>query len=160
MSLIKIFLFIWPFIKEMVLGEKSMREAARDNKMKVLLAIVLSCSLVVNIFSVNRLWTLSQEYLDLRKEHALLDGKYKKIASGEHSPLKPVAAIRPPQVIDESPDAPVTKKPAKKHKSKKTTHTEPEDIDDINAERIRQLKQDFEKIKQREESHNKTVASH
>lgn len=159
MSLIKIFMFIWPFIKEMVLGDRSVRETARDNKLKVLLAFVLAASLVMNIFSVNRLWTLSQQYLDLRKEYAFLDGKYKKLVSGESIPKALPAQLPVRQKVEEQP-APVLKK-NKKQKGKKAADAEPsveEESDKVHAERIRKLKEDFEKIKMREEGHNKTLA--
>lgn len=158
MSLVKILMFIWPFIKEMVLGDRSVGEAARENKMKLLLTVVLTASIGLNIFSVHRLWTLSQQYLDLRKEYATLDAKYKKLTSVE--PI-PKALPAKPKVVEVAREEPAVPKKQKKPKVKKVAKAETpveEDIDEVNAERLRKLKEDFEKIKQREEGHTKNVA--
>lgn len=160
MSIIKILVFIWPFIKEMVLGDRSVRDAARDNKMKVLLAFVLAGSIGMNIFSVNRLWTLSQEYLGVKKEFAEYKIKQPVIKSVPLTP-KPAETTRPdaaPSTVHET--VPV-RKASKKDKVKRVTPVARSQLptsDEI--DRFKKLQENFEKIKKREEDTRETASTH
>lgn len=61
--------FLWPFLKEMVLGDKTMGQAIKTNKMRVLLLFLILGSFATNIVVVPRTYEISAQYLDLEREH-------------------------------------------------------------------------------------------
>jgi hypothetical protein len=88
MTFIKTILFIWPFLKEMVLGNKSLAEAVKTNKLRVLFMALIVLSIGMNFFTVTRLVGLSLDYVTLKREH--------EKAIGVIRPKKPVEAVPVP----------------------------------------------------------------
>lgn len=152
MSIIKVLMFIWPFIKEMVLGEKTMTDAARDNKMKVVMIFILLASIGMNMFTIDRLWNISKEYLALKREYATLVEQSKKAPTKVEKPVphEPLAIKSEDPVFGEE-DPPLKK--GKKGKKSKPEKQPPTPVSDT-ADRYQKLREDFEKIKKREEKDN------
>jgi outer membrane biosynthesis protein TonB len=151
MPIIKVLVFIWPFIKEMVLGDKSVGEAAKDNKMKVLIAFIMIASIGLNMFTINRLWAISQNYLDLRKEYATLaEQSHKPPKVEKPAPAQPTVPVAQNDPKFEDPPPPPPKKGKKSSKDKKEPQPPPT-TDSETADRYKKLREDFEKIKKREE---------
>lgn len=71
--------FIWPFLKEMVLGDKTVGQALRTNKARLLLLILILGSFGMNIIMTPRLVTISAQYIELDKTHKKLVGANKDI---------------------------------------------------------------------------------
>lgn len=61
--------YLWPFLKELVLGDKTVREAIRTNKMRVFVLLLIVCSFLVNFNAVPRLWEISASYVKLEKKY-------------------------------------------------------------------------------------------
>jgi len=55
MFLIKIILFIWPFVKEMLIGNKATLKNVANKSKSIIIISLISFSLLVNIFSVHKL---------------------------------------------------------------------------------------------------------
>ena len=111
MWIIKLLGFIWPFIKEMVLGDKTVAEAVATNKIKTLLISIGILSLLLNLLLVQRLVVLGKNHIENLKHQA----DTKKIA--------PVVKIEndPPKRIDDPP----TLMPEKNLKQNKNKHKMP-----------------------------------
>lgn len=71
--------WLWPFLKEMVLGDKTVGQALRTNKARVLLLILILGSLGMNMLMTPRLVTISAQYIELQKTHKKLVGANKDI---------------------------------------------------------------------------------
>jgi hypothetical protein len=65
---IKILAFLWPFLKEMILGKKTIAESIKTNKKKVGLVFLVVGSLFLNMFTVQKLVIISEEYIKLQKK--------------------------------------------------------------------------------------------
>ena len=151
-SIIKILLFIWPFVKEMVLGDKSLRQAMKDNKRKVAIAFFIIASLALNMVTLTRLWTLSAQYLELEKRQSVSVKKKPNVPT-------PVSRThdtqgRPPKQQDlvelKEPNRPVIVPdpvPPKKPRLVKSSKSRQQA-----ALRAKKLKESFDKIKKREET--------
>ena len=63
---------LWPFLKEMVLGDKTLSEALKTNKMRVLLLFLIVGSFAMNFFVVPRVYEISSQYVELEREHKKL----------------------------------------------------------------------------------------
>lgn len=63
---------LWPFLKEMLLGDKTLSEAIKTNKMRVLLLFLILGSFAMNLFVVPRVFDISSQYVELEKEHKKL----------------------------------------------------------------------------------------
>ena len=64
---------LWPFIKEMSLGDITILEALVNNRKKLLFICLIFGSIGLNITTVNRLLTLSKQYMALNGDYV----KYK-----------------------------------------------------------------------------------
>lgn len=69
MLIFKALAFVWPFLKEMLLGDKSISEALRSAKGKLAVAVFVTASIVLNAFTIPRLVEISSDYISLRKKH-------------------------------------------------------------------------------------------
>lgn len=70
---------LWPFLKEMVLGDKTLSEAIKTNKMRVLLLFLILGSFAMNLFVVPRVYDISSQYVELEKEHKKLTDATKDV---------------------------------------------------------------------------------
>ena len=68
MWIIKVIGFIWPFIKEMILGDKTVAETVHANKIKTLLIIIGLLSIFLNFILVQRLVVLGRKHIDQVKQ--------------------------------------------------------------------------------------------
>ena len=59
---------IYPLLKDIFLEKKSIKEAAKDSKGKILLLLSVLVSIFLNFFLVPKILTLSNEVVILRKE--------------------------------------------------------------------------------------------
>lgn len=71
MSVLKL---LWPFLKEMLLGDKTVGEALKTNKMRVLLLFLILGSFGMNLLVAPRLYAISSQYIELEREHKQLLG--------------------------------------------------------------------------------------
>ena len=69
MLTLKVVAFLWPFLKEMLLGDKSILETIRGAKNRLALVVLILVSLILNAFTIPRLVEISSEYLSLHKKH-------------------------------------------------------------------------------------------
>ncbi len=74
MWLIKTLSFLWPFIKEMVFGNKTVAESVRANKIKSLFFFVAVLSLVLNLILFQRLIVIGKDHIDFVKEMKKKEG--------------------------------------------------------------------------------------
>jgi hypothetical protein len=153
-AIFKILLFIWPFIKEMVLGKKTMKEAIKDNKRKVAIAFVIVASLGLNMVTLTRLWTLSAQYVDLQKRYTFVDKKMTETTAAFNE-LRKKQGLPPTTPHDAvaqevKPDSKPLPEPPKKPRSEK--FAQPAAVDTQAAVRAKKLREHFDKIKKREET--------
>lgn len=152
MWIIKFLVFLWPFVKEMVLGEKTLKQAMSDNKRRVLLMIVILASIGLNLFSISRLVTLSSKYLKLQDDYLTLQ-RAKPVPttpSVKHTePVMPVTSVPIPTISKEEVSVVAAKPPTKSPRPRKREKAQP--LLPVNDERYSRIRDDFLKMKQREE---------
>jgi hypothetical protein len=61
--------FLWPFIKGVVLGEKSVKEAVKDHKIRVVGIVVIVLAIAMHFFLIPKLIKISADYLELEKKY-------------------------------------------------------------------------------------------
>ncbi len=69
MLAIKILSFLWPFIKEMVLGKHTLIEAIRKNAKRFFFMSAFFASIGLNILMIPRLVQISNDYINLNKKY-------------------------------------------------------------------------------------------
>lgn len=145
---IKLLPYVWPFVREMVLGKKTIMEAIREHKKKVAFLMLIVFSFGTNFFTVTRLVTMSVDHLALDKKYKELESKYKEVLSSPRHTIangaEVQAPVKQPEVIPDSTE-PVPKVD-RHHKPKVTANTT------RRGSYAEQLRMDLDKIKQREES--------
>lgn len=70
MSGLKFIAMIFPFIREMILGEKTLLQALKTNKLKLFLLAAIMASFTINIFFIPKLVEISDRYVKLRDRTA------------------------------------------------------------------------------------------
>jgi hypothetical protein len=147
MGFIKILTFLWPFVKELTLGDKTLIEALKTNKKKVFFAALVMLSFAINIFVVPKLVAISNNHVILQREHDALKAKCE---APKTSPIKggtpvheEVAPSRAPVKTVET--LPTVTAPKETPKSKPAP----------SAERITRLRSTFDEIRKQEEQENK-----
>ncbi len=144
MSFFKILPFIWPFVKELMLGNKTLAEAFKDNKKKVLMTLIIMLSFALNIFVIPKLITISGQHILLQREHDKLQASLKD--QHNTSPIqggKAIASLEdPPRRVaqEDEPQHPVS--------SDKTARTSKSDSA---ADRAAKMRQHFDDIRRQEE---------
>ncbi len=98
----KVLRFLWPFIREMVLGEKTLKQAVKTNKGRVFIIGVIFASFVTNFYIIPKVWSISSDYIELKKNY---DALVMRVGPG---PVDTVV-IKPPTV--QVPDPVTVKKP-------------------------------------------------
>lgn len=102
----KVLIFVWPFLKELLLGEATVKEAVQNNKVRVVAIFIIALSLALNFLALPRLVYLAKEHLDLVKAHnqsekelqALKDKKCPVVVKEPHieaSAVEPAAPVKP-----------------------------------------------------------------
>lgn len=122
MSSFKLIAFLFPFVKEMILGEKTIREAIRTNKMRVFLIGLILLSFFLNIVFIPKLVKISADYVILDRKYKEMDQHATKLSSHPviQPPVKPERKphsepkIEPPAsfvATPSPPEQPVTPPP-------------------------------------------------
>lgn len=97
MLVLKAIRFFWPFLKEMFLGGKTLREAARLHFGRLLFVLLFLGSIAVNAWLFPRLLDISLQLVELKRSHsALLKKCYPNsdpAGSDETEPASP--AVKP-----------------------------------------------------------------
>lgn len=139
----KIIPYIWPFLREMVLGNKPILKAMRDNKKKLFFILLILFSFGLNFVAVPRLVTMSMQYIALDKRYKELDANFKAINS---SVKHPSANGVEQQVTIAEPNAPV----AKPHRASKSVKKSPAKTQP-RKEHFDEIRNDFARLKKIEE---------
>lgn len=140
MWIFKILTFLWPFIKELVLGEKTVRQAIRSNRWKLVLTIVICISFVVNLLAVPRLVVMANDYVKLNKKYELQTTVIKDL-NDKVTKLE-IELKSKPTVPKEEPPSTVTVHGKRVPKAPKSNVVDTKDS----------VKNHFDKIKEKEES--------
>jgi hypothetical protein len=76
MVVFKVIPYLVPFLKEMMLGKKTWRQAFKDNRGKTILMFAVMVSVIFNVVLTARVGTLAYRYLELSRAKEELDAKY------------------------------------------------------------------------------------
>lgn len=144
MGFFKLLPFIWPFVKELMLGDKTVMEAFKTNKKKVIMTALIMLSFAVNIFIIPKLITISGQHVMLQREHEKLQAQHLELKNT--SPIKggkTVAAVEdPPRHVTEEEE---TKPPVSvSNVVKKGKVSQPDD-------RVAKMREHFDAIRRQEE---------
>jgi hypothetical protein len=90
-TFLKIISFLWPFLKEVILGDRTIREALRHHVGRILLIGLILLSVGLNFLTVPKLLSISYEYIELKRKYEQLSK-----ARGVDPPAQP-PALRPEQ---------------------------------------------------------------
>lgn len=155
MWILKVLAFLWPFIKEMVLGDKTLKEAIKDNKKKVLLALMILASIGLNFFAISRLVVVSKDFVVLQKKHVAATKSIEELTAAMEKSIKtgePVAAIHDASDKPNTPDEVAAEVPVKKPKPAPVKVVKKSRVkDNANTDRYSKMKDHFDKIKEQEE---------
>lgn len=103
---IKMAVFIWPLVRELILGDTNIKDAVKNNKFRVFLIAMIISSFLLNAFLIYRLWTISHDYLVLKNKYGHLvtpGATASKPSPPASAPLK-APPMGPPPVTPVSPD--------------------------------------------------------
>lgn len=151
--------FLWPLIKELVLGEKSFKDALRTNKMRASLIILIFVSIITNFFAIPRIVSITRDHLELVKKYEALT---KAPVSG--APPSKTPEIAPPQSLppaakrdDTQPAVPAVQPASaasakKGSKAARVTVMPPKNDGLTPEERYKRLQDRFQRLKQQEEN--------
>ena len=149
--ILKLLQALWPFIRELVLGEKTMKEAIKSNKMKILLMVIIFASFIVNMLAVPRLYSVSKQYLDQARACSDKDVEINSLRTtlinrGLGPYKKSEMEIALENNVPDKPPVPPTK-----HRSQKPAVSK---IDNTEEERVAALREKYNQIKNKENSQN------
>jgi len=119
---LKVLRFLWPFVREMVLGEKTLPEAVKTNKGRVFIIGLIFVSFVTNLYIVPKVWSISSDYIDLKKTHEALLAKSQNPAPVA---VKPTPTVKPPTARDSPKDLVANSTPATPAPTPPTNPTPP-----------------------------------
>lgn len=142
----KLLPYIWPFVREMVLGKKPLLIALRDNKKKLFFITLILISFGLNFVAIPRLVSMSMQYIALEKRYKELETKFNNINSSTKHPKANGAEqqiqIKEPAVISK----PATPTSAKTSKKKVTPQpkVQKKDVQEIHSEFIKLQKAEAE----------------
>lgn len=142
--LLKVLRFLWPFVKEMILGEKTLKQAIKSNKIKVLCLFMVFLSLALNFFTIPKLILITKNHLEYVKKYTPV----KKPDSNQKKPDTPPAAGGPPPARSQpyEPGEPLVLPTPPRTPRRPTT------VAHIDYERAKQIQQRFDEIKRQEEA--------
>jgi hypothetical protein len=135
----KVIPYLMPFIKEMLIGKKSWKQAFKENRGKTILGIVVTASLIANLILVVKVGSMAFNYLELSRAKQELEKKYQVVLAGKgvESTAKHPLGNNNSEVVTE-----VKNKPPRVAKSDTAVKPEPDAAAEIKAE--------FERMRQRE----------
>ena len=143
MLVFKILTMLWPFIKEMLFGQKTVAQILKEHKGLVVVVVITGLLLMTNMFLMKRIVAISHDYITLQK-------KYAQLESAQNHPVlvaKPTQVTAKPPAVETLPTMvkgpSVAKKPPKRKVVKKETKKEAD-------ERYKRLKKSFEELQKNE----------
>jgi len=107
----KILTMLWPFVRELLFGQKTPRQIVREHKIMVVVVAFLAASLVMNVFITQRLVAISHDYIALQKKYKALEGSRQHPVTPSNN--QPVAMVEQRIDVASVPPPPprTTKKP-------------------------------------------------
>lgn len=140
--LIRILVLLWPFLKEMLLDDKTIPEAMSKNKLRLIVVFFIIGSVILNFFTVPRLVHISAEFVALKKKYESTPPVTANLAI-----VKKPVAVPPPRPAP-VPTQPVLQShpPVKRHR-RRTKRQRP--IADTSL--YYRVEASFERIKHKEE---------
>jgi len=104
---------LWPFLKELFLGKKTLREALKTNKGRVFFIGVIIGSFVVNMWAIPTILRMGMEFVDLKHKYEALSNPEGPPQSAAPAPAPaPTASaqkydtlVKPDKVTDALPAA-------------------------------------------------------
>lgn len=139
--------FLWPFFKELFLGDLSLKQAVQNHKLRVLGLGMVLMSVSLNMFTIPRLVTITRQHLELIRDYQELAVKSAMPVAEPYdapAPFQPVPLV-PDPVVTEKVEKPV--KPAKHPKHPKASAPTSSNIDE---EQYYKVRQHFEYLKKEE----------
>jgi len=124
MLVFKILSMLWPFIKEMLFGQKTMAQILKEHKGLVAVGLISGMLLVTNVFLMKRIVVISHDYITLRKKYeTLVNAPPTLIAAPVVQPTAvPAVTYVPPKVEPTATKPHKTKKPVAAVPKKKKTN--------------------------------------
>lgn len=91
MLFVKTIRFLWPFLKEMFLGDKTLKEALRSHLGRVLIIALFLISLGLNFVLVPRLLEISYAHVALKRDHVQLQKHYNALLLQRYPNAEPLS---------------------------------------------------------------------
>jgi uncharacterized membrane protein len=88
---------LWPFLKELFLGKKTLREALKTNKGRVFLIMMIIGSVVMNVWLIPNIVRISADYVDLKHKYDAL--KTQDEQPKATAPAAPAVPATPPEKV-------------------------------------------------------------
>lgn len=140
---------VWPFVRNMVLNGKSIMEALKHNKGRLLFAFLVTGSFILNAIVIGRVVAIS-------REHVLLQHKYDVLLEGSRqNPIHNGMEVtqnkeRPPPVVVDpiAANRPVEIEQVKPREPKHQQAAVPKDAN--SEERYNRLRKQFELMREQE----------
>jgi len=140
MWIIKLISFIWPFLKEMILGDKTVTETVRANKLKTLFVFMGVLSLCLNFLLVQRLVILGKNHLHAVNQTKKANECTPPVVKKEKEPAPTVVTPTNPTLIEETHQAKLT------HSKRKNKHHEHEDPGHYAIKELTRIKENEDKL--------------
>lgn len=96
---------LWPFLKELFLGKKTLREALKTNKGRVFVIMAIIGSVVMNIWLVPNIIRISADYVELKHKYETLRSDPPVTAPAPDPVQKYQSQVRTDKVTDALPAA-------------------------------------------------------
>ncbi|MDR3392327.1 MAG: hypothetical protein P4L77_11395 [Sulfuriferula sp.] len=107
MSAFKLISMLFPFIKEMVLGEKTVREAFKTNKMRVFMLGLIMFVFFGFAFTLPKLIRISADYVMLEKKYNTLEHQCETVHCDQSaSSVQTHPVVKVPKEKKEKPETP------------------------------------------------------
>lgn len=139
--LFKIIPYLMPFIKEMLIGKKTWKQAFRENRGKTILVVSVAVSIAFNLVLMTKQVSLAFNYLELSRAKQELEQKYhelEKNTAPAPSSAKHPQASNTEIAVEVKQDAKLTQVA----KGSNVVKPKPKLAEEVQA--------DFERIRQRE----------
>ncbi|EKD22651.1 MAG: hypothetical protein ACD_84C00021G0003 [uncultured bacterium] len=152
MIVLKILTFLWPFIREMMFGDKKLSEILKRNKRRLALTLLLLVSLGVNLVVVPKLFTITKTYLELVKSsenEKCTQNTSPRVFSEIKNPIVPTTPFQTVPVKKELLNTENTVKYPKKGKTDSTDKNKGVPLDHT-ANPLKTADKEFEDILQKE----------
>jgi hypothetical protein len=60
---------VWNFLREVILRNKSINDAFRTEKIRLILFCIVVSSISINVFLIPRVFQISKDYIDINKKY-------------------------------------------------------------------------------------------